>query len=174
MDPQQLGKWSKALRDRIHEVSGIFFLTHVTTRVALLVQGEDVEYIDVAATQPHPYTVTGTIAIFTRHLLAKVDLKDVQTQATVHDGAVPGDVAVTVTPRRPMCRMRIDKAEDDKNYNAAWMGSQPIWPSYGQLRLTYPALSDDVILGSRRFAYNEANEELDAFLPSLIADLAAQ
>lgn len=173
MDPQQLGARSKDLRDRIHQNTGIFLPTHVTTRVALLIHEQPVEFVDVSATQPDPHAVTGTIAIFTGDLLALVALENVRTQVA-HGSAPEGDVRLTVVPRRSLSRMAIDKAEGDKNYNAAWMGSQPVWPSFGQLRLTYPGLSDDVVLGSRRYAYNEANEELDAFIPSLIADLTAR
>jgi hypothetical protein len=172
MDAEQLGEWSLDLRNKIQQIGAIILPPHATNRLALVMQGQAVELVDVAAVRESELSNSGVISVFTSALLGLIRFVNVPEYQREMD--VPtGDIEVQVVPRRSLVRLSIDKAEGNRNYNGAWGSRRPTWPSYGELRLTYSGLAEDVILGQRNLRYSEEVPELGAFMPGFVADLTA-
>lgn len=158
----------------IHETSGTYVPSHVTNRIALLSGGQQVRYLE-APLQRERGLVSGAIRVFTDEMLIVIDLADVATQAS-RDDDWPGGVTVTVVPRRSLLTLSVapGRGGENRNDNSLWAGREVLrWPHHGELELRYEHLDDAVVVGApsgRTIGFGES--PLDAFLDSLVADLA--
>jgi hypothetical protein len=171
MDSEVVAAWAIILRDRLADRR---VPEHVLNRVAVLLHRQPLEFVDAHITQEIG-VVDGKLTVFTQDLLALVTLAGIKRSRPMLDEAPAGAVEVVVVPRRTLRKLTIPPAgEDWANYNGGWeMGPEELsWPAYGQVRLTYEGLSEDVVLGGPHGDVRELNP-LAELIPRLVEDLAS-
>lgn len=169
MDMEGSGGAVDTLAERIRHAAGPYGVpSHVVRRIAYTLAGQAAVFVDVDLTETASL-LTGRVAVFTERHLAVATVNGLTDRR--EDDA--GDVHLTVLPRHSLTAIQVAPLGNPLRNNVmAWRPDRTGfedagWPSRAAVSLTYPALDTAVVLPSRR-----STENFDAFLPSLLDDLA--
>lgn len=168
---QALLEWARALQDRISRDSqaGAPQL-HVAMRLATVLLGTDVQYVQVDLHGSSVNGLTGSITVFTDNTVAIATLDDTMSTATGYtsEGA---SVVVSIFSRSSLRMIELPREIDGKNVNLDGVWSirdgETGWPWRAVLQLRYP---DHVVTLTDK----SGRGGLADFLPSLLQDLATE
>jgi hypothetical protein len=157
------------LADRVRRAAGSDDVpNHVIRRIAYTLAGQSAAFVDVNLSESK-MLLAGQVTVYTDRHLAVAALQGL----TFRPDDDAGEVHLTVLSRRTLTAIDVAPMAGALNNVTAWRPDRSGyrdggWPSNARVSLTYPAFDSPLVLPSRR-----STENLDAFLPSLLDDLAA-
>ena len=174
--------WAGQLADKIDKhLDGPYIYPHLHARLALLLHGEEIRFVQLEADQVRGFSISGDLRVWTDRQLAVTRFDNLVCLAP---GVPPNDyedhsaaqVSVQLIPRNALTAMGLPSSSPDGaaiNGGSQWMSglrdSDWSWPRGAALVLTYDGLEQPIVLPG-----TGDPAELEALIPSLLVDLAAR
>lgn len=158
--------WVKEAWDQIAQV-GPKPSRHVVDRLAALLGPEKVEWVGGLTDFTERALVSGRLLVFTKTVLAIVDLRDVGTTHSIesqHEGVTR--IQLLARSRLLGIEMREDE-HSEINSATAWSNKGEQWPQRARLHLVYEGLDEEIVVPE-----SQTSASFGGFAHTLVADLA--
>lgn len=157
--------WLKDLGDRIAQV-GPKPSPHVAERLAALLGAQEVEWVGGDLDFTGRALVSGRLLVFTRTVLALVDLQNVGSTQSL-ESRYEGLTQIQLLARTRLAAIEM-REDDHSEINSAqvWSDKGEQWPQSARLHLRYEGLDDEIVVPDVR-----TSASFGPFAPTLVDDL---